>query len=154
MTGLTRRALATLALTLTLTAPMNAWALNPMIHVRPELLSELLSPLKDPIGSALELWRSWESAPDTRVEALTQEDPFGWELPKRRGWMVIDGNPIVGTPRVHELWHTVGKHQNASWITKRYQMRRAKLAKLNPDVDLDEVGVGVGRAWERDGLAV
>ena len=155
MTGLTRRAVAMLALTLTLTAPVSAWAFNPMVHVRPELLSELLSPLKDPIGSALELWRAWENTPEAQGEAVAQEDPFGWELPKRRDWMLIDGDPIVGTPRVHELWHTVGKYQNAFWITKRYQMRRANLEALNPGVDLDGLEVGDQLlVWRRDPSAL
>ena len=74
------------------------------------------------------------------IESPEQEsDPWReprWVMPKRTEWTFVDGYPIVGTPRVDELYHTITRYRDARWVRQRYKLSIEALGALNPDIDL------------------
>ena len=65
-----------------------------------------------------------------------------WVIPERAAWTFVDGYPIVGTPRVEELYHTITRYRDARWVRQRYKLDNEALGTLNPDVDLNALEEG------------
>lgn len=84
-------------------------------------------------------------------EALQRWDEPRWELPGRATWTMVDGHPVVGTPRLDELWHQLTERQNVRWVRDRYRVSLDDLAKWNADLDLHTLEPGQElMVWRRD----
>ena len=74
-------------------------------------------------------------------------------MPYRKVWpTTIDGEPIVETPRLEQLWHTMEGGQDLWWLRQRYQLREEAIATLNPDLEqLDALDHGDSvLVWRRE----
>lgn len=114
-------------------------------HVGRAVLSpELLSPL-------LRVGELFEIAPERTSEAPIEGAPTQWVMPERRLWTMVDGHPVVGTPRLDELWHTVEARHTLRWLETRYRVKQKQLAAWNPNIDLRSLEPGdVLLVWRRD----
>ena len=75
-----------------------------------------------------------------------------WAMPAETGsWPLMDGEPLVETRQLDEMWHTVRPYQTRQKIQAMYKMGLKKLQHLNPDADLNELETGQQLlVWRRD----
>lgn len=132
-----------------------AWSYSPAAHVKPELLVGALEPLLNPLEHTMRFWESWsagELAPaEVDEDAWRRVDAFDWTPPEPTAWTMVGDYPVVGTPRVDELWHTITRFKRLHWVRTRYRLKTRALRALNPDLDLNTLEVGQRlRVWRRD----
>lgn len=81
--------------------------------------------------------------PDTLERIAEQIRRKRWQLPPEdKTWPLADGKPVVSTPRLDELWHTVEPGQTLHRLRQMYKVSTRHLRKLNPDVDLRNLDAG------------
>jgi hypothetical protein len=66
-----------------------------------------------------------------------------WSVPPEgSSWPMKDGEPVVETKELDELWHTVERGQSAHRIRHMFRVSRDQLERWNPDVDFDDLEQG------------
>lgn len=90
--------------------------------------------------------------PDTLeliAERIQQER---WSLPSEdHQWPIEDGTPVVDTPQIDQLWHTVRPGQTLRRLRQMYKTNYRTLSRLNPDVDLRDLEAGERLlVWQRE----
>lgn len=88
-------------------------------------------------------WLAWQppQLPLTKTSPAPSED---WPMPTRHVWTIVDGHPIVGTPRLDKL-HVSLDHPRMlrlSWILTRYKVKERDLRRWNPGVDWQSLALG------------
>ncbi|MFW5968020.1 MAG: penicillin-insensitive murein endopeptidase [Persicimonas sp.] len=78
-----------------------------------------------------------------------------WQIPEGDyAWPMEDGSPVVETPRLDQLWHTVEPGETLRRLAKRYKLTYAQLEEFNPHLNLHDLESGDRvLVWEREGDA-
>lgn len=81
--------------------------------------------------------------PDTLERIAERIRRKRWKVPtENKTWPMKHGKPVVTTPRLDELWHTVEAGQTLHRLHVMYKVRTRRLEALNPDVDLHHLESG------------
>lgn len=73
-----------------------------------------------------------------------------WKLPSSAAWPLEDGQPVVNTQQLDELWHTVLPGETLHRLRTMYRRNTASFRELNPGVDLNALTPGQRiRVWKR-----
>src|SRR5690554_6303615 len=75
-----------------------------------------------------------------------------WKLPDERAlWPLEDGQPVVNTQQLDELWHTMLPGQTLNRLRVMYKQNTSTFQKLNPGVNLGELSAGQRiLVWKRN----
>ncbi len=93
----------------------------------------------------------FSSATMERIEQLAVDNE--WPMPDEiKPWPLdAQGNPIVTTRQIDELWHTVGRGKSKHRLREMFGGRLSRIEALNPGVDLDNLEEGQEiLVWQRD----
>lgn len=114
-------------------------------HLGRVMLSpELLTPL-------LHVRELFELAPERAIKEPEARIITRWVMPTRKLWSMAAGHPVVETPRLDELSHTVEPRHTLHWLETRYRVKQQQLEAWNPGVDLLALEPGdVLIVWRRD----
>lgn len=90
-------------------------------------------------------------APDTLEQIARQMRDKRWKLPAQdEVWPLKNGTPLVKTPRLDELWHTLQPGESLKRLRDMYKVNTPMLQTLNPGVDLKALDTGDRiRVWKR-----
>lgn len=81
--------------------------------------------------------------PDTLEHIATRIHQERWQMPPEdKKWPMREDEPVVDTPRLDQMWHTVEPGQTLRRLRHMYKVRTSDLRKYNPGVDLARLEPG------------